>query len=284
MATKSTPRPWPTRCFWPPRAWSCKPPSRSTRRTPWRRRSTPPRRRATQPWAPLTTTRSWRPRGRTTWHRASRCSPSSTLPPPPGAKAERDRSPLRRSAPLLPDPVMKPFMYQRAKRRALLPTPAGREEAAQEEDAMARYYSEYYQQLQQYPQYQYAYPPPGALAMQGLTTLPAPSCQPCTAALSAAGALCCRRLTAASMATTLDALRPVPLPPPPPAPPAPVSAPPPPVVASAAAVAMATPHHQLHHHHHRLYEPPPPSLPPPAPQARKDALLRPLHTPDAPYR
>lgn len=53
---------------------------------------------------------------------------------------ERDRSPLRRSAPLLPDPVMKPFMYQRAKRRALLPTPAGREEAAaQEEDAVARW-------------------------------------------------------------------------------------------------------------------------------------------------
>lgn len=52
---------------------------------------------------------------------------------------ERDRSPLRRSAPLLPDPVMKPFMYQRAKRRALLPTPSGREEAAaQEEDAIAR--------------------------------------------------------------------------------------------------------------------------------------------------
>lgn len=53
---------------------------------------------------------------------------------------ERDRSPLRRSAPLLPDPVMKPFMYQRAKRRALLPTPAGREEAsAQEEDPLARW-------------------------------------------------------------------------------------------------------------------------------------------------
>ncbi|XP_076145014.1 RNA-binding protein 14b isoform X1 [Alosa pseudoharengus] len=198
-----------------------------------------------------------------------------------GAKAERDRSPLRRSAPLLPDPVMKPFMYQRAKRRALLPTPAGREEAAQEEDAMARYYSEYYQQLQQYPQYQYAYPPPGALAMQGLTTMPAAAA---AAAAAAAGAVPAAP-TAAAMATTLDALRPVPLPPPPPAPPAPVSAPPPPVVASAAAVAMATPHHQLHHHHHhRLYEPPPPSLPPPAPQARKDALLRPLHTPDAPYR
>lgn len=56
---------------------------------------------------------------------------------------ERDRSPLRRSVPLLPDPVMKPFMYQRAKpRRPLLPTPAGRsaEEAAEgTEDPMVRY-------------------------------------------------------------------------------------------------------------------------------------------------
>jgi len=56
------------------------------------------------------------------------------------AKGERDRSPLRRS--LLPDPVMKPFIYQRAKpRRPLLPTPAGRaaEEAAEAaEDPMAR--------------------------------------------------------------------------------------------------------------------------------------------------
>ncbi|KAM9717517.1 LOW QUALITY PROTEIN: RNA-binding protein 14b [Menidia menidia] len=57
---------------------------------------------------------------------------------------ERDRSPLRRPAAVgvgggggggvpLPDPVMKPFIYQRAKpRRPLLPTPAGRaaEEAA----------------------------------------------------------------------------------------------------------------------------------------------------------
>ncbi len=55
---------------------------------------------------------------------------------------ERDRSPLRRSVPLLPDPVMKPFMYQRAKpRRPLLPTPAGRaaEEAVEAaEDPMAR--------------------------------------------------------------------------------------------------------------------------------------------------
>ncbi|XP_016091587.1 RNA-binding protein 4B-like isoform X1 [Sinocyclocheilus grahami] len=89
---------------------------------------------------------------------------------------ERDRSPLRRSAPLLPDPIMKPFMYQRAKRRALLPTPAGREEvAAQEDDAVARYYAEYYQQyqqLQQYPQYQYAYPSPNHLAaVSALSTL-----------------------------------------------------------------------------------------------------------------
>ncbi|CAL8242036.1 unnamed protein product [Merluccius merluccius] len=85
---------------------------------------------------------------------------------------ERDRSPLRRSMPLLPDPVMKPFMYQRAKpRRPLLPTPAGRaaEEAAEAaEDPMARYYAEYYQQLQQYPQFQYAYPPPSA----GMTAMP----------------------------------------------------------------------------------------------------------------
>ncbi|XP_077444313.1 uncharacterized protein LOC144065405 isoform X2 [Stigmatopora argus] len=56
---------------------------------------------------------------------------------------ERDRSPLRRTAPLLPDPIMKPFIYQRAKpRRSLLPTPAGRaaEEAASEaaEDHVAR--------------------------------------------------------------------------------------------------------------------------------------------------
>ncbi|TRY83351.1 hypothetical protein DNTS_015072 [Danionella cerebrum] len=88
-----------------------------------------------------------------------------------GSKSgERDRSPLRRSAAtaLLPDPVMKPFLYQRAKRRALLPTPAGREDAVvQEEDPVARYYAEYYQQcqqLQQYPHYQYAFPPHNPLA------------------------------------------------------------------------------------------------------------------------
>ncbi|XP_026101838.1 RNA-binding protein 14-like [Carassius auratus] len=120
---------------------------------------------------------------------------------------ERDRSPLRRSAPLLPDPIMKPLMYQRAKRRALLPTPAGREEAAaQEDDPLARYYAEYYQQLQQYPQYQYAYPSPNPIAaMSALQTLPGVPTQP---------------------VATLDSLRPVP-------PAAPVSA--------AAAIAMATP-------------------------------------------
>ncbi|KAM6949020.1 RNA-binding protein 14b [Aplochiton taeniatus] len=130
---------------------------------------------------------------------------------------ERDRSPLRRTASLLPDPVvMKPFMYQRAKpRRPLLPTPAGRaaEEAAEAaEDPMARYYAEYYQQcqqyqqyqqLQQYPQFQYAYPPPSAIAaIPGMAAM-----------------------TGQPMAT-LDALRPV---------------------VPAAAVAMATP---------RVYEPP----------------------------
>ncbi|XP_061091684.1 RNA-binding protein 14b isoform X1 [Conger conger] len=81
---------------------------------------------------------------------------------------DRDRSPVRRSAPLLPDPVPKPFLYQRPKRRALLPTPAAQvqEAAAVEEDPMARYYAEYYQQYQQYqqyPQYQFAYPPPTAV-------------------------------------------------------------------------------------------------------------------------
>ncbi|KAM4564615.1 RNA-binding protein 14b [Fundulus diaphanus] len=98
---------------------------------------------------------------------------------------ERDRSPLRRSAPLLPDPVMKPFIYQRAKpRRPLLPTPAGRaaEEAIEAaEDPMARYYAEYYQQLQQYPQFQYAYPSSTMAAivgMQGVTGVPTMSAQP----------------------------------------------------------------------------------------------------------
>ncbi|XP_061525386.1 RNA-binding protein 14b isoform X2 [Phycodurus eques] len=92
---------------------------------------------------------------------------------------ERDRSPLRRTASLLPDPVMKPFIYQRAKpRRSLLPTPAGRaaEEASSEapEDHVARYYADYYQQLQQYPHFQYAYPSPGAMsAIPGMQAVPA---------------------------------------------------------------------------------------------------------------
>ncbi|XP_071379599.1 RNA-binding protein 14b [Centroberyx affinis] len=129
---------------------------------------------------------------------------------------ERDRSPLRRSAPLLPDPVMKPFMYQRAKpRRPLLPTPAGRaaEEAVEAaEDPMARYYAEYYQQLQQYPQFQYAYPPPSAVtALPGMPTVPTVSAM------------------SAQPVATLDALRPV-VP-----------------TAAAVAAAMAAP---------RVYEPP----------------------------
>ncbi|XP_068584329.1 RNA-binding protein 14b isoform X1 [Cebidichthys violaceus] len=129
---------------------------------------------------------------------------------------ERDRSPLRRSVPLLPDPVMKPFMYQRAKpRRPLLPTPAGQEAAEAAEDPMARYYAEYYQQLQQYPQFQYAYPPPSAMtAIQGMQGV---SAVPTVSAMSA------------QSVAALDALRPV--------------------VPSAAAVAaaMAAP---------RVYEPP----------------------------
>nr|XP_057922531.1 RNA-binding protein 14b [Doryrhamphus excisus]XP_057922532.1 RNA-binding protein 14b [Doryrhamphus excisus]XP_057922533.1 RNA-binding protein 14b [Doryrhamphus excisus]XP_057922535.1 RNA-binding protein 14b [Doryrhamphus excisus] len=107
---------------------------------------------------------------------------------------ERDRSPLRRTASLLPDPIMKPFIYQRAKpRRSLLPTPAGRtaEEAASEvaEDPVARYYADYYHQLQQYPQFQYAYPSPGAVtALAGMPAVPTMTTQP---------------------VATLDALRPV---------------------------------------------------------------------------
>ncbi|CAK6976557.1 RNA-binding protein 14b isoform X2 [Scomber scombrus] len=161
---------------------------------------------------------------------------------------ERDRSPLRRSAPLLPDPVMKPFIYQRAKpRRPLLPTPAGRaaEEAAEAaEDPMARYYAEYYQQLQQYPQFQYAYPPPSTMA--ALTGMPGVSAVQAVPTVSA--------MTGQQVAA-LDALRPV-VP-----------------TAAAVAAAMAAP---------RVYEPP---LPPPT---RKEAILRrpelSLHTPEPPFR
>ncbi|XP_020792113.2 RNA-binding protein 14b [Boleophthalmus pectinirostris] len=167
---------------------------------------------------------------------------------------ERDRSPLRRSAPLLPDPVIKPFMYQRAKpRRPLLPTPAGRaaEEAVEAaEDPMARYYAEYYQQLQQYPQFQY-YPPPGAMALPGMpgVTVPAVPAVPAMPAQPVAA------LDALRPVAALDALRPV-VP-----------------TAAAVAAAMAAP---------RVYEPP---LPPPT---RKEAILRrpelSLHTPEPPFR
>ncbi|KAJ8246783.1 hypothetical protein GJAV_G00255360 [Gymnothorax javanicus] len=117
--------------------------------------------------------------------------------------ADRDRSPVRRSAPLLPDPVPKPFLYQRPKRRALLPTPTAQPETATatavaEEDPMARYYADYYQQYQQYqqyPQYQYAYP-----AVSAVPSIPA---QPAAAPLDA---------TQAAMPTS--AYEP-PLPPPP---------------------------------------------------------------------
>lgn len=158
---------------------------------------------------------------------------------------ERDRSPLRRSAPLLPDPVIKPFIYQRAKpRRPLLPTPAGRaaEEAVEAaEDPMARYYAEYYQQLQQFPQFQY-YPPGAMAALPGMpgVTVPAVPAVPA--------------MTAQPVAA-LDALRPV------------VPA------AAAVAAAMAAP---------RVYEPP---LPPPTRKEailRRPELS--LHTPEPPFR
>ncbi|TNM93621.1 RNA-binding protein 14b [Takifugu rubripes] len=157
---------------------------------------------------------------------------------------ERDRSPLRRSVPLLPDPVMKPFMYQRAKpRRPLLPTPAGRsaEEAAEAaEDPMVRYYAEYYQQLQQYPQFQYTYAPASTVtAIPGMPGVPTVSAMP---------------TMSAQPVTTLDALRPV-------------------VPAAAVAAAIAAP---------RVYEPPLP--PPTRKEAilRRPELS--LHTPEPPFR
>lgn len=89
---------------------------------------------------------------------------------------DRDRSPVRRNGPLLPDPTPGTLPSQaRPKRRALLPTPPGGPEdpvaaAAADGDPIARCYAEYYQQVQQYQQYQqyqqqyqylqYAYPPP----------------------------------------------------------------------------------------------------------------------------
>lgn len=55
-------------------------------------------------------------------------------------KSDRDRSPIRRSAPLLPDPVPQPFSQTRPKRRALLPTPPGGPElpAVKNGDPIAR--------------------------------------------------------------------------------------------------------------------------------------------------
>lgn len=158
---------------------------------------------------------------------------------------ERDRSPLRRSAPLLPDPVIKPFIYQRAKpRRPLLPTPAGRaaEEAVEAaEDPMARYYAEYYQQLQQFPQFQY-YPPGAMAALPGMPGVTVPA-MPAVPAMTA------------QPVAALEALRPV------------VPA------AAAVAAAMAAP---------RVYEPP---LPPPTRKEailRRPELS--LHTPEPPFR
>lgn len=55
-------------------------------------------------------------------------------------KSDRDRSPVRRSAPLLPDPVPQPISQARPKRRALLPTPPGGPElpAAKDGDPISR--------------------------------------------------------------------------------------------------------------------------------------------------
>lgn len=55
-------------------------------------------------------------------------------------KSDRDRSPIRRAAPLLPDPVPQTFSQTRPKRRALLPTPPGGPElpAVKNGDPIAR--------------------------------------------------------------------------------------------------------------------------------------------------
>lgn len=58
-----------------------------------------------------------------------------------------------------------------------------------------RYYAEYYQQLQQYPQFQYAYPPPST--MTAIPGMPGVSAVPAVPTMSA------------QQVTTLDALRPV---------------------------------------------------------------------------
>lgn len=58
-----------------------------------------------------------------------------------------------------------------------------------------RYYAEYYQQLQQYPQFQYAYPPPSTVT--AIPGMPGVSAVPTVSAMSA------------QSVATLDALRPV---------------------------------------------------------------------------
>lgn len=83
--------------------------------------------------------------------------------------------------------------------------------------SFCRYYAEYYQQLQQYPQFQYTYPPHGAMAIPGLPGVSAMQAVPGMSAMTA------------QPVATLDALRPV-VP-----------------TAAAVAAAMAAP---------RVYEPP----------------------------
>lgn len=107
-----------------------------------------------------------------------------------------------------------------------------------------RYYAEYYQQLQQYPQFQYAYPPPSTMAaLTGMPGVSAVQAVPTVSAMSG------------HPAAALDALRPV-VP-----------------TAAAVAAAMAAP---------RVYEPPLP--PPTRKEAilRRPELS--LHTPEPPFR
>ncbi|XP_066502182.1 RNA-binding protein 14a [Hoplias malabaricus] len=104
-------------------------------------------------------------------------------------KSDRDRSPVRRSAPLLPDPVPQPFSQARPKRRALLPTPPGGPElpTAKDGDPISRCYAEYYQQYHQYHQYQqyqhyqhynYYYPPPPPPPPPPMPVMPMPPSGP----------------------------------------------------------------------------------------------------------
>nr|XP_061800958.1 RNA-binding protein 4-like [Nerophis lumbriciformis] len=120
-------------------------------------------------------------------------STTSTLTNTSPSETDRDRSPIRGTrAPLLPDPSPGSFTQNRAKRRALLPTPPGIPEdpsavTAEGADPMARSYSEYYQQMHQYQQYQtqhqyqylqYAYnnppPPPPPSSTDATTSAPPP--------------------------------------------------------------------------------------------------------------